>query len=202
LIGLIALSTDITVEKEFHRHCPLHVSTTRVIFRNPINHKNLSDIKNQLKNVKDNLPDNITQYVFGCTSGTAVIGDYIEENFINPLTATVNWCKEHNVSQIGLFTPYNKDVHTTVKQWFETKGIYVVAHKCLNIDSDVTVANLDRTWLKKQIQDFETTADTIFLSCTALPVLDLLPELTQETGKHYISSNSSLIWQLTKETKE
>lgn len=196
MIGLIALSSDMNIEKDFHQYYNGNIFTSRVIFNNPINQKNLFDIKNELKDIKKKFPVDTSKYIFGCTSGTAVIGEYIENNFLNPLTATLNWCKHYNFKQLGLFTPYNHDVHQTVKNWFENKGIKILEHKCLNIDSDITVANLDHKYLKDQILNFNTTADAVFLSCTALPVLGLLDQISQETGKKYTSSNSSLIWQL------
>jgi maleate cis-trans isomerase len=70
-IGLIALSTDLTIERDFHKYCSHEVYTTRIIFKNPLTPENLSLLQDQIKDAKLRFPFEMDRYVFGCTSGTA-----------------------------------------------------------------------------------------------------------------------------------
>jgi len=84
-IGLITLSTDLTMESDFYsiiRDLPIDVFVNRIKNYNPLTKENLLKMYDQLESVtKDILPDEkINTVAYGCTSGTIAIGkDKIEE---------------------------------------------------------------------------------------------------------------------------
>ena len=195
-VGLISLSTDITIEKDFHRHCNHDVFTTRIIFENPITKKSLSALAGQVEDAKTRFPMQMDKYVFGCTSGTAVIGDENLPGLINPLTSADKWLKEHGKTELSLLTAYTEDVSNIVRSWFEQKGYKIVHHKFLNYSNDIEIGQMNKQELKKHVLDFDTDCDTVFSSCTALPIIDMLGDLHDETGVDYISSNWTMLWEL------
>ena len=86
-IGLITLSTDLTMENDFYsisKDLPLDIFVNRIKNYNPLTKENLLKMYDQLEAVtKDILPDEkINTVAYGCTSGTIVIGkDKIKEKW-------------------------------------------------------------------------------------------------------------------------
>ena len=197
-IGLISLSTDITIERDFHAHCKHDVCTTRIIFKNPITKESLLDLAGQVEDAKERFPMQMDRYVFGCTSGTAVIGESNLVGLINPLTSARNWLQANNKKELSLITAYTEDVSNIVKAWFEQNGFNVKNHKFLNYSNDIEIGKIDKNQLRQTILEFDPGCDTVFSSCTALPVIDMLEDLKNETGVNYISSNQTMIWEINK----
>ena len=57
-IGLIALSTDYTIEKDFNKICfdlPMKLFVNRLPFENPMNQKNYLKMSNHLENIAKNI---------------------------------------------------------------------------------------------------------------------------------------------------
>ena len=98
-IGLITLSTDLTMESDFYsiiRDLPVDVFVNRIKNYNPLTKENLLKMYDQLETVaKDILPNQkINTVAYGCTSGTIAIGkDKIEE--------------KNTISQTGLLCNYS-----------------------------------------------------------------------------------------------
>ena len=198
-IGLIALSTDLTIERDFHEYCDHDTYTTRIIFNNPITRESLSSLAGQVDDAKNRFPMKMDKYVFGCTSGTAVIGEANLPGLINPLTSARNWLNVHGRKELSLITAYTENVSNIVKEWFEQNGFKIVKHKFLNYSSDIEIGQLNRVDLLQTVLDFDPDCDTVFSSCTALPIVDMLEDLKTGTGVDYISSNQTMIWQLDNE---
>ena len=78
-IGLITLSTDLTMESDFYsiiNNLPIDVFVNRIKNYNPLTKENLLKMYDQLESVtKDILPnEKINTIAYGCTSGTIAIG--------------------------------------------------------------------------------------------------------------------------------
>ena len=88
-IGLIALSTDFTIEQDFRRICHnqnVDIYVNRIPFENPLNHANYLKMANFLPEIAHNiLPgEKIDSIAYGCTSGTIAAGyNSIEEKINN-----------------------------------------------------------------------------------------------------------------------
>ena len=58
IIGLITLSTDLTIEKDFSRICHnqnVDIYVNRIPFLNPLNHENYLKMKNHLPDIAKNI---------------------------------------------------------------------------------------------------------------------------------------------------
>ena len=79
-IGLIALSTDFTIEQDFRNvfyKQPVNLFVNRIPFENPMNKKNYLKMRDILPSVSQNiLPgEPLDAIAYGCTSGTIAIGE-------------------------------------------------------------------------------------------------------------------------------
>jgi maleate isomerase len=209
-VGLIALSTDQTIEGDFYTICknlPLDIFVNRIHNQNPLTKENLLKMQDDLELVTSKiLPDErINTIAYGCTSGTIAIGeDKVKEKILlakqdcyvtTPVTSAIKAFKQMNVRKIALFTPYPDAVNKTILDYFTQKSIKVSSFTSLNLNLDSEIAQVDPNYILEISSKLEIkNADALFISCTALPVLDILDKLENKIQKPVLSSNQTLIW--------
>ena len=209
-VGLIALSTDYTIESDFNTLCrdlPLDIFVNRIHNQNPLTKENLLKMQDELESVaKKILPDEkIDTIAYGCTSGTIAIGeDNVKEKVLlakpdcyvtTPVTSAIKAFKEMSIKKIAVFTPYPESVNKTIFEYFTKKNIEVLSFTSLNLDLDSDIAKIDPKYLLETLIKLDTAnADALFISCTALPVLEILEKAEEKIKKLVLSSNQTLIW--------
>ena len=209
-VGLIALSTDQTIEGDFNNICknlPLEIFINRIHNQNPLTKENLLKMEDDLESVTNKILPNekINTIAYGCTSGTIAIGeDKVKEKILlakpgcyvtTPVTSAIKAFKQMNIKKIALFTPYPDAVNKTILEYFIKKNIEVSSFASLNLNLDSEFANVDPNYILEISSKLETkNADALFISCTALPVLNILDKLEQTIKKPVLSSNQALIW--------
>ncbi len=209
-IGLITLSTDLTMESDFYsisRDLPIDVFVNRIKNYNPLTKENLLKMYDQLESVtKDILPnEKINTIAYGCTSGTIAIGkEKIKEKIqiakpgcyiTTPITSAIKAINKMKIKKISVFTPYPESVNKTIFEYFSKENIEVISFASLNLDLDSDIAKIDPKYLLETLIKLDTVnADALFISCTALPVLKILEEVERKIHKPALSSNQTLIW--------
>ena len=209
-VGLLALSTDLTIENDFQSICqklPLDLFVNRIHNENPLTKENLMKMYGQIAPVTEKiLPgQKINTVAYACTSGTITIGeDKVKEKVqlakpgcyvTTPITSALKAFIEMKAKKIALFTPYPESVNKTILEYFNRKNINIISFSTFNIDLDEDIASVDpkhllETLIKLDLSD----ADALFISCTALPALEILDEAEKKIGKIILSSNQTLIW--------
>ena len=100
-----------------------------------------------------------------------------------------------NAKKIALFTPYPESVNKTILEYFNKKKINIISFSTFNIDQDEDIASVDPEYLLETLIKLNVSdADALFISCTALPVLEILEEVEKKIKKLVLSSNQTLIW--------
>ena len=209
-IGLITLSTDLTMENDFYsisRDLPVDVFVNRIKNYNPLTKNNLLKMYDQLESVtKDILPDEkIDAIAYGCTSGTIAIGEEKIEAKIQlakpgcyvttPITSAIKAINQMKIKKISIFTPYPESVNKTILEYFNKKNIEVLSFSSFNLDSDTEIGKVDPNYLLEVLTKMDTgDAEALFISCTALPALKILDQLENKIKKIVFSSNQTLIW--------
>ena len=209
-IGLITLSTDLTMESDFYsisRDLPIDVFVNRIKNYNPLTKENLLKMYDQLESVtKDILPnEKINTIAYGCTSGTIAIGkEKIKEKIqiakpgcyiTTPITSAIKAINKMKIKKIAIFTPYPDSVNKTVFEYFSKEKIEVLSFSSFNLDSDLEIGKVDPNYLLEVLTKMEISdAEGLFVSCTALPVLKILDQVETKIKKTVLSSNQTLIW--------
>ena len=209
-VGLLALTTDLTIEKDFNsifNQLPIDVFVNRIHNENPLTKENLLKMSDQIEGItKKILPgEKINTIAYGCTSGTIAIGeDRVKEKIqlakpdcyvTTPITSAIKAFKIMNIKKIAVFTPYPETVNKTIYQYFSKKNIDVLSFGTFNLDLDSDFANIDPHYLSETLIKLDTSgADALFVSCTALPVLEILDKVEKKINKPVFSSNQTLIW--------
>jgi len=209
-IGLITLSTDLTMESDFYsinKDLPIDIFVNRIKNYNPLTKENLLKMYDQLESVtKDILPnETINTVAYGCTSGTIAIGkDKIKEKIqlakpdcyvTTPITSAIKALNKMKIKKISVFTPYPESVNKTVFEYFSKENIEVLSFSSFNLDSDLEIGKVDPNYLFEVLTKMDTgKAEALFVSCTALPVLKILDQVETKIKTTVLSSNQTLIW--------
>ena len=209
-IGVIALSTDFTIEQDFRKICHnlnVDIYVNRIPFENPLNHENYLKMANYLPDIANNiLPgEKIDSIAYGCTSGTVAIGDKIIVDKIHktkpnvyvstPITAAIKSFSKMKINKIAVLTPYPKLVNETIYNFLAKHNIEITSFSSFNLEYDSDIAKVDPQHLLETINNLEhQNADAIFVSCTALRAVEILDQAERDTSKFVISSNQALIW--------
>jgi len=209
-IGLLALSTDLTIERDFQSIChslPINLFVNRIHNENPLTKENLLKMYDQLESITEKiLPgEKINTVAYGCTSGTIAIGeDKVKEKIqlakpgchvTTPITSAIKAFNKMNVKKIAVFTPYPESVNKTISEYLIKKNINVMSFSTFNLDLDVDFARVDPKYLSEILTKLNINdADALFVSCTALPALEILDGVEKKINKPVFSSNQTLIW--------
>ena len=210
-IGLITLGSDFRIEKDFNniifgKNIDLFVN--RIHCYNPLTNETLAKMAEDITDVaKEILPNEKLDCVaYGCTSGTVAVGyDSIKEKVnlakphskvITPITSAIKALKKMNIKNISVFTPYTDSINQSVANYFKEFGINIKTLHYFDISSDIDIGKVDRNYLFEVLSNLNLDeSEALFVSCTALPVLDLIDELEKKLKKTILSSNQTLIWE-------
>ncbi|MDH4566889.1 Asp/Glu racemase [Pseudomonas sp. BN414] len=209
-VGLIALSADVAIERDFHRMAStddVAVFTTRIRLREPNSEETFRELERDLPNIaRLILPrSRLDVAVFGCTAASMLIGTREVEAAVqlgregipvtNPAIAVVEALRAIGAKRIAMLTPYTVSVTESAVEFIESNGFEVHSAACLGVDVDDTHARISEEVLLQQALALDwQDVDAIFLSCTAIRSLNVIDRLEQETGKFVISSNQAAFW--------
>ena len=209
-VGLIALASDFMIEKDFInviKNKKIDFFVNRIECYNPLTKENLIKMSNKITDVtKDILPDqDLDCVVYGCTSGTIAAGhDSIEEkvkvakpmaDVSTPSTAAIKALKKLNIKKVSIFTPYSKKLNDDVLDYFKRAGFEVTSNSYFDIQDDYDIGKVDQDYLYEVLSKIDLNgADALFVSCTALPVLEIIDKLEKKLNTTVLSSNQALIW--------
>ena len=209
-IGLIALASDFMIEKDFInviKDKDIDFFVNRIECYNPLTKENLIKMSEKVTEVtNDILPDQeIDCVVYACTSGTIAAGhDSIEKKVrlakpgakvTTPSTAAIKALKKFNIKNLSVFTPYSKKLNDEVVQYFKNKGFNITSNSYFDIESDYDIGKVDQNYLYDVLSKIDLKdADALFISCTALPALEILEKVEKKVKKLVLSSNQTLIW--------
>lgn len=211
-LGLVALSTDLTFERDALRLLPpdevaLHVA--RIAFQNPTTPDNLRALLPDLSRTAELLVPglDLAAICFGCTSASITLGDAAVEAAIGrarpgvpvvtPARAAVNAFAALGVSRIALLTPYVVETTGPVAEYFSAAGLDVVRTCCLDLADDRDIARLSADTIATAAEAADAPeAEAIFISCTSTPALGLVAEIEARLGKPVITSNQAALWQM------
>lgn len=215
-IGLIALSTDMTTERDFARIIPLDragLYGTRVVFANPTTPDNLRKMAPHITAAADLIVpgEALDAICYSCTAASVVIGDAeIAASIraarpgvavVTPSGAALKAFAALEVRHISVLTPYLVETSVPMADYFRLHGLKIEAFRCLGLEDDRDMARVDPdTILRAALETDTDRTQAFFLSCTALQAVDVIEELERRTGKPVVTSNQASAWALMNHT--
>lgn len=210
-LGVVVLKTDETLEIDLRRLIPetdiaLHV--TRIPMATGVDLASLAEMEASISTVSSLLPSRAFDVVgYGCTSGASVIGPETVARGIrqgctarrvtSPIEAAIAACQALGLCRIGLLTPYVAEVSAALQSQFEAAEIQIAAFGSFEEGNDTSVARIaPRAVLEGACEVGARDCDGVFLSCTNLQTLSVIPQAEARLGKPVISSNLALGWHM------
>ena len=208
-IGLLSLSTDPVVERDFRSAFPLdrfNIYVNRVEFNPPVTNENLramgARITKAASLVAPDEPLDVITYC--CTSCATNLGDNVVcENInlgrpgvpaINPALAGQTALKAIGAKKIGLVTPYIEEVSDSVAGYFEQFDIQVAKNVCMRCESDYEISRVSDQTMVDAALEVSKGVDAIFMSCAAFPATRVIKQIEDITGLPVVTSNQAMIW--------
>lgn len=204
-IGVLLPSTDTTLEQELPRLLApgMSVHVTRIRLREitvPALREMEEDALRQVSLLTDADPDLI---VYGCTSGSFCQGPEHEYQLSRRLQelsgvpvimtarAVANAARRRG-KRIRLCTPYNEELTDLERRYMEDSGLTVAEERCLGMECDNDVGRLGSDTVHQLALSGIRQADVIVLSCTNMPTVGILAEITQSAGIPVVTSNVAI----------
>ena len=213
-LGLIVLQTDQTIEHDFSSiFCDkndVSLYVARIPNAMEVSSKTLRQMAIDLPRTAELLPSQFGFDVvgYGCTSGATLIGEEKVDKLIrdihpevattNPITATKAALSALGLKRIALLTPYPVDVTIKMQANLEAAGFAIVAVGTFGQSDDFMVGRITSDSIFEAIKQIGTNSecDGVFVSCTSLRALKIIPEAEAAIRKPVISSNQVLAWHM------
>ncbi|PLX33714.1 MAG: ectoine utilization protein EutA [Hyphomicrobiales bacterium] len=209
-LGLIALATDLTSERDYARLLPrdnIALHTARVAYENPTTPENLIKMTPRLTAAADLLAPGteLAAIAYGCTAASVVIGDDAVASAINaarpgvpvvtPTGAARLAMRALGVQRLAVLAPYVIETSEPMAAYFTRHGLDIVRFECFGIEDDRDIARVGAApILEASLGLVDDKVDGLFITCTALPALGVIGEIEARTGKPVITSNQASIW--------
>ena len=209
-LGLIALATDLTSERDFARllpHDQTGLYTTRVAFENPTTPENLRHMAPRLTAAADLiLPgEQLDAICYSCTAASVLIGDEAVTNAIHevrpgvpvitPSGAARKAFTALGVRRIAILTPYLIETSLPMAAYFSHHGLEVTGFDCFGLEDDRIMARVNHDSIIEAACKLDgPEVEAIFISCTGLSAVPVIARIETLTGKPVVTSNQASAW--------
>ena len=211
-LGVIALSTDLTFERDTARligwdEASVHVA--RINFENPTTPAQLAAMGPDIAGAAKLLVPgaSLAAVAFACTSASVSIRNEVITGAIHdirpgvpvitPSFAALSAMRHLGVARIALLTPYLCETTAPMVAYFEANGLAVTRAAGFGLADDRDMARLDPDTLAQAAISLDgPDVDAVFLSCTALPALDVIERIEAQLNKPVLGSNQATLWAL------
>lgn len=212
-LGAIVLETDESLEPEFARMIPgdgIALYHSRIPMVPEIRPDTLARMEQDLPVSARMFPSALDFDVigYGCTSASTVIGSdrvaravqtvYPNAKVTNPLAAVIAAGHALGAQRLGFITPYVPEVSNRMRGRLEEAGFEFGAFGSFEEGDDRVVARItERSIMTAALKLAQYNQfDAMFLSCTNLRGLRVIPEFEAETGIPMLTSNQALAWHM------
>ena len=210
-IGLIIPSTNTSNEPEFYRMAPpgVTIHTSRVLLVGETTQESYLRMAAALADAAASLATaEVDVVAYSCTSGSIMcplpqLLKTMTDQTGTPATAAsgavVAALRALGVERVAVATPYPDLVNEKQKKFLEEHGFRVSHLKGMDLGHTqeerraINRVPPEAVFRLARAVD-RPDAQAIFISCTALPTIDIIAEIEQELGKPVISSNTAVFW--------
>lgn len=209
-VGVLVPSSNTVVEKDFSTtpDARYSVHTARMYLAETTAAKEREMLSEHApRGARDLASAKCDVLVFACTSAGALLGIDGEAQLIKELgeitgtpVISTNEAVAQRIHDIGakkvaVFTAYVPELNKQIKQTLQDRGVVVTQIEGMGITDNFAIAEVD----PQQIVDFVRSKitsnehDAIFISCTNLPAIGAIEQLSAEFKVPVITSNSATI---------
>jgi maleate isomerase len=209
-MGLLALSTDLAIERDLNRLIPnddVALFSTRIYLETPNSDRTFFALQDEIvAATKLLIPDSrLDVVVFGCTTASTIIGPARIAELVaqarpgvkctNPATGVTEALRALKARRVSVVTPYTKQMTGNVVRFLDNAGFALTSVRSLGCDTDTAIGSIPaKTYIEAALAGDYKDADAIFISCTATRALDIIEQLEREIGLPVVTSNQAVFW--------
>ena len=210
-IGLVTLSNDYTIERDFMNMRPsdeVALFVSRVPNTPECTVETLHAMAPHITTATALLvPEGrLDAVAYGCTSGTVVMGyDSICGRIhaarpgvpcITPITASIAALNRFEAHRLAVLTPYIDNVNGAIAACLETHGKSIAGFTSFQIEDNEEMAALPGEAIyQAALEADRPDAEALFISCTAIRAVDVVERIEHALGKPVVTANQALYWQ-------
>ncbi len=207
-IGLLVPSSNTTMEPDFYGMAPEGVSVHTARMRlDEVTPDGLIRMADDAERGAALLATaGVDIIVYGCTTGSLVGGVEWEESLVMGIHentgvravstsgAVVEALRALSARRVGVATPYTDVLNRLETEFLEDHGFQVAAIEGLGLVNNLEIGRVERGVIEGLVEAVAGEADTIFVSCTNLPALNLIDGLERRHGRPVVTSNQASLW--------
>jgi maleate isomerase len=209
-IGLIALATDHTSERDFARLRPsddIAIYVSRIAYANPTTRENLLEMQPRLSDAaRLILPgESLDAIAYSCTAAAMYIGEETVAKavraakpgvpVVTPVSAALAAFEVLEAARLSLLTPYSRRVTAAMAEFFEGRGLEVVSTACFGLEDDREMARVAPASIVAAAREvISPEAEALFISCTALRAAEVAGAIEAAIAKPVVTSNQAMVW--------
>lgn len=211
-LGLVVLQTDETLEEDFRRLIPKDIRwlVSRVPAAPDVSQESLQAIGAHIPVAAGLLPQATTfdGVAYCCTSGAAQVGPEQIARLLragartrgttDPVSALLAACQTLGLKRLAVLSPYVAQVSARLREVLGKAGIETPVFGTFDEPSEAAVINISEASVASATRALvaKEDVDGVFLSCTNLHTLDVIPTLEDTLDMPVLSSNLVLAWDL------
>lgn len=208
-IGLFVPSSNTTLEPEFYRVLPPHVTLhVARLFLTKIEPGSIEAILKDLESQARNLTSaDVDVLVLGATAPSFLKGLGYDKSVIERIeaasgkvattttTALVQALQHLDISRFVLASAYDDEVNAIASAFFKQSGFEVLDAQGLSVVDNIKVGRLPASTAIDLVRKVDRPdAQAIVLSCTNWRSMEVIEQLEQELGKPVLSTTQVSIW--------
>lgn len=211
-IGLIVLSSDLTIEHEWQRVFATLDGVSLYHARIPnsptITPDTLRAMEPHIRPTAELLlpGHRFDVLAYGCTSASMVLGEEHVMDLMRlakpdaltttPITAVRIAMRALGARRIALLTPYRDDVNRGIIRYLELRGLEVPVFGSFNEEDDGKVGRIAPASVEAAVDELaqEPGVDAVFVSCTSIRIAQVATAIEARIGKPVTSSNHAMAW--------
>jgi len=207
-IGLLIPSSNTVMEPNFYEMAPngvtVHSARMRLI---DFNQRDLLGMLDDVGRETELLASaGVDAIVYGCSTCSLVGGvnwetvlvQQIEfETGISVFTvnqAVVEALRRLEGGRIGVVTPYVYDLNKLEKAYLVAYGLEVVSCKGMELHDPRDISFVKEDAILSLVEQVAGDADILYISCTNLPVIQLIESIEALYGVPVVTSNQAAMW--------
>jgi maleate isomerase len=209
-LGLILPSSNTTVEPDFHRVLPEHVSLhSSRIWVVDVTHDDLEAMNRDSEMAARYVGTaQVDAIAYACTSGSFIGGPGYDQELLARISAVsggapavgtspamVEALRAVGIRRVSVVTPYTDGINEGLTTFLTAHGFDVLSMAGQQIVPNVEIgAQAPETIVAFAKANLDPQADGLFLSCTNWRAMEVAEQLERETGKPVVTSNQATLW--------
>lgn len=206
-IGLILPSSNTTMEPDLYSMAPMNVTihTTRIPLKD-VTAEGLEAMAYTGEEAAELFATaDVDVLIYGCTSGSFIKGDKWERDLTKrlskaaraPAFTTSNAVTEAleilDVKKVSVYTPYTDEVNLLEKRFLESRGFDVECIRGFGYVDNLRIGRIDPFEVISVVEP-SPSCESVFISCTNLPIIRFINDLEREHGLPFVTSNQASMW--------